>query len=94
MVKHPILKDLLKGAKPENIISGFAHYNNFAQLRSNGRQKVGEVGGFLDAATGFGMHYALVSGYLAASIAIKKITILWKKKLYQSLEGSLSKETK
>lgn len=46
MVKHPILKDLLKGAKPENIISGFAHYNNFAQLRSNGRLKVGEVGGF------------------------------------------------
>lgn len=52
---------------------------------------VGESAGFQDCLWGFGMRYAIVSGYLAAMSIIKNsdYDLLWKKELKPMLETSL-----
>lgn len=52
---------------------------------------VGESAGFQDCLWGFGMKYAIVSGYLAAMSIIKNsdYDLLWKKELKPMLETSL-----
>ncbi|HOP41478.1 MAG TPA: NAD(P)/FAD-dependent oxidoreductase [Geobacteraceae bacterium] len=52
---------------------------------------VGESAGFQDCLWGFGMRYAMLSGYLAASSILKGVSYdrLWKKALRPMLETSL-----
>ena len=87
---HTIIKNLLDGAKPKNMISGFACYGDSALLRKN-NLKIGEAGGFLDAATGFGVHYAILSGYMAAKIIAKKDVCVLKKKVSAELKKQYAK---
>jgi flavin-dependent dehydrogenase len=75
-----IVKNIIKGAKLKNEIFGFAFYDLPKTAIRDGKLYVGEAMGFLDAATGFGTHYAIFSGYLAAKSIIKNKNYdnLWK----------------
>ncbi|MEK7172475.1 MAG: NAD(P)/FAD-dependent oxidoreductase [Patescibacteria group bacterium] len=57
----------------------------------NSRLYVGEAAGFIDGMWGFGMKYAMKSGYLAAQSIIEGADYekLWKKELYPQLKASL-----
>jgi len=72
----------------------FACYGNFfirdSQIRHN-KLYVGESAGFQDCLWGFGMRYAILSGYLAAKSFIQGLDydILWKRELKPMLETSL-----
>jgi flavin-dependent dehydrogenase len=72
----------------------FGGCGNFFLKDTNVEQKtiyVGESAGFQDCLWGFGMKYAIVSGYLAAMSIIKNsdYDLLWKKELKPMLETSL-----
>ncbi len=72
----------------------FGSYGNFfigdTQVL-HGRLYVGEAAGFQDCLWGFGMRYAVVSGYLAAKSIIddSDYDVLWKGRLRGMLETSL-----
>lgn len=72
----------------------FGCYGNFfirdTQVHHN-KLYIGESGGFQDCLWGFGMRYAILSGYLAAMSFIddSDYDILWKKELRPMLETSL-----
>jgi flavin-dependent dehydrogenase len=72
----------------------FASFGNFF-LRDtqvgDGRLYVGESAGFQDCLWGFGMRYAIISGYLAARSIIDgtHYDALWKRELKPMLETSL-----
>jgi len=57
----------------------------------HGRPYIGEAGGFQDYLWGFGMRYAIFSGYLAAKSLIEGVNYdrLWKRELKPLLETSL-----
>ena len=57
----------------------------------NGKLYAGEAGGFQDYLWGFGMRYAILSGYLAAMSIIRGIDYddLWKRELKPMMETSL-----
>jgi len=77
---NPIIKKIIENAKFENEIFGFIFYDLPKTAKKNGKLYVGEAAGFLDAATVFGTHYAIFSGYLAAKAIIenKNYDKLWK----------------
>jgi len=72
----------------------FGAYGNFF-LRDtqvhDGKLYVGESAGFQDCLWGFGMRYAIMSGYLAAKSIIdgSDYDVLWKRELRPMLEASL-----
>lgn len=72
----------------------FGCYGNFfiwdSQVRHN-KLYIGESAGFQDCLWGFGMRYAILSGYLAASSFIdgSDYDLLWKNELKPMLETSL-----
>ena len=73
----------------------FGGYGSFSIPRSamqGGRMYVGESSGFQDFLFGFGIKYAIVSGYLSAKSIIEKVDYdtLWKKHFLQQLQASLS----
>ncbi len=76
-------------------VKHFGGYINFFLQDSNcknGKLYVGECAGFQDYLWGFGMRYAMTSGYLAAKSIIenKDYDKLWKKEFKGMLETSLS----
>jgi len=72
----------------------FGGYGNFflrdSQVR-NGKIYVGEAAGFQDCLWGFGMRYAILSGYIAARSFIEgdDYDTLWQRELRPGLEASL-----
>jgi flavin-dependent dehydrogenase len=73
----------------------FTGYGDFVPTESaahNGRLYVGEAAGFQDFLFGFGIRYALTSGYLAARSIIEgeDYNVLWKKQFGKQLSTSLS----
>lgn len=71
----------------------FVGVGNFFMPRSaikKGKIYIGEAAGFQDALFGFGIRYAIVSGYLAAKSIIEGINYdtLWKNKFGQQLRVS------
>jgi len=85
---NPIIKKILKNAKFENEIFGFIFYDFPRTAIKSGKFYTGEAAGFLDAATVFGTHYAILSGYLAAKAIIenKNYDNLWKKAFEEELK--------
>jgi flavin-dependent dehydrogenase len=76
-------------------IKHFGGFINFFLQKSNFKNNkiyVGECAGFQDYMWGFGMRYAMTSGYLAAKSVIenKDYNILWKKEFGGMLKTSLS----
>lgn len=75
-------------------VKRFGSYGNFAIRGSQtggGKLYVGEAAGFQDCLWGFGMRYAMLSGYLAARSIMEGSDYdrLWKKDLKAMLETSL-----
>jgi len=70
----------------------FVGFGNFLIPRSaikEGKIYVGEAAGFQDSLFGFGIRYAITSGYLAAKSIIEKVNYdtLWRNKFGQQLQA-------
>jgi flavin-dependent dehydrogenase len=76
--------------KNKKIFGGYGSFFIPASAIKENRIYTGEAAGFQDALAGFGMKYALLSGYLAAqSIIIKKdYDELWKKEFLGQMKTS------
>jgi len=75
-------------------VKKFGGYGNFSIKDSNSYNEkiyIGESAGFQDFLWGFGLRYAVVSGYLAAMSIISgtDYDLLWKKEIRPMLETSL-----
>ena len=81
------------GIEPENILplSGYIDFSPEYNYRQTGRLAVGENAGFQDFLFGFGMRFALLSGFLAARSIIEGIDydFLIKREMEKSLHSSL-----
>lgn len=88
-----IIKEILKDAEFINEIFGIASFGIPRTAIKDGKLYIGEAAGFLDATTGFGIHYAIFSGYLAAKAIINNENYdkLWKKHFEQELKAKYSK---
>ena len=93
---NPIIKKIIKSAKFENEIFGHVFYDFPKTAVKNGKLYIGESAGFLDAATMFGSHYAILSGYSAATAIIenKNYDKLWKKYFEEELKIQYLKRKK
>jgi len=61
-----VLKDLLKGATKKSIEQGIGCFTLLDNFYLNNKYYVGEAAGLQDAIAGFGIRYAIISGFLAA----------------------------
>lgn len=77
---NPIARDFLKGAKRAQIISDYEDYGAPGTAKAENSILTGEAAGFMDASRGFGLSYAVESGYLAAKSIIENSNYdeLWK----------------
>jgi flavin-dependent dehydrogenase len=73
-------KTPLKNAEQLYEISGFGNANYLKTCISGGRLYIGEAAGFQDVLYGYGMHYAMLSGKIAADSIIleKNYDEMWK----------------
>ncbi|MCJ7623137.1 MAG: NAD(P)/FAD-dependent oxidoreductase [Anaerolineaceae bacterium] len=76
-------------------IQSWGGYGSFSIPKTaniNGQLYVGEAAGFQDFLCGFGIRYAIVSGYLAAISLVTNSNYdqLWKKRLLTSMEASVA----
>jgi len=92
LVKHKKISEMVKDAKLEYTISGYTWIRIPKTAKINKRFYVGEAAGFQDARWGFGMKYALFSGYFAARSIIDggDYDSLWKKEFLNEMERNLT----
>lgn len=76
----------------ERRFGGYANFRLPRTAMQGGHLVIGEQAGFQDALAGFGMRYALQSGFLAARSIIEDIdyTTLWQRELLPSLKASVA----
>lgn len=67
---NDILKDILNGAISVSIQKGIGCYTLLDKVYCSNRYYVGEAAGLQDATAGFGIRYAIISGYFAAQSII------------------------
>ena len=94
IVKNKVISKIIKNAEVENEFFGFAFFDTPETAVRKGKLYVGEAAGFLDATTGFGLHYAILSGCLAARSIIEKKDYdkLWKETFGKELERRYSRK--
>ncbi len=89
--ERKILADLIGDKKPVSTFGGFggAYFPKSAVIAN--RLYIGEAAGFQDPFRGFGMNYALESGYLAAQAILKEqdYDVLWKKHFEKQIKSDL-----
>lgn len=68
---NTVLSQITHNAKRLNEISGFGSYQLLVSSLKNEKYYVGEAAGFQDASKGFGIRYAILSGYLVARSIIE-----------------------
>lgn len=85
--KNELIQKILSGATEVCEISGSASYGVPVTACVEGSLYVGECAGFMDAGRGFGMYYAIASGYLAGKAIAKGLDYdkLWKKEFGKEL---------
>ncbi|NQU99117.1 MAG: hypothetical protein HQ538_00100, partial [Parcubacteria group bacterium] len=90
---NTIVRNMLKNAELENEISGVASFCLPNTAIKDNKLYVGEAAGFLDAGSGFGVHYAIWSGYLATRAIIegRNYDELWKEMFGIELKKQFSK---
>lgn len=78
--------------KNKKRFNGYGDFSLNKNIEKNGKLYVGEAAGFQDYFLGFGMYFALQSGYLAAESVDKNLDYneLYKKELRESLKVGLS----
>lgn len=93
---NKVIKNIIKNAVFQNEISGFAYYDLPENLPEDSGLLVGEAAGFLDASMGFGTHYAILSGCLAAQSIItgQDYNQLWQDCFGAELAGQYHKREK
>lgn len=64
--ENDVLKNFLKGATKKSVHGGIACSTPLDNPYQNNKYYVGEAAGLQDHAAGFGIRYAILSGYLAA----------------------------
>lgn len=91
--ENKILSKLLDNGTKMQEYFGLGYYNVPDRATIKGKYFVGEAAGFVDAARGFGVTYALDSGVLAAKAIAenKDYDVLWKNTFEMSLVSSFKK---
>lgn len=86
---NQVIKNIIKNSKLENEIFGYSFYDFPQTAIKNNKLYTGEAAGLVDAATGFGTHYAILSGYFAAMAIVgnKNYDILWKQAFGEELKN-------
>ncbi|UCG95711.1 MAG: NAD(P)-binding protein, partial [archaeon] len=82
--KNAGVKKLVGRRNPVKVVRGYGNYGLPRSAKKGGRLYVGESAEFQDASKGFGIRYAILSGYLAAKSIINKEDYdgLWKSEFY------------
>lgn len=90
---NDVIKKIIRNANLENEFFGYAFFKIPDTAVKNGKMYVGEAAGFLDATTGYGIHFAILSGYLAAQSIIKNQNYdeLWKNTFGEELKKRISR---
>lgn len=85
--KNEIIKDAIKGATKVCKVVGYGNFDIPLTAIKNERLYVGEAAKFQDASKGFGVKFAILSGYLAAKSIMngEKYDDLWKKEFLDDL---------
>ncbi|MEM7826775.1 MAG: NAD(P)/FAD-dependent oxidoreductase [Candidatus Aenigmatarchaeota archaeon] len=85
--ENEIISDAIKGATKVCEVSGYGNFNIPFSALNHGKLYVGEAAEFQDASKGFGVKFAILSGYLAAKSIInnENYDVLWKKELLDDL---------
>ena len=91
--KNELMNKLIGRKKPVKIVKGFGNYGLPRSAEGDGKLYVGEAAGFQDASKGFGIRYAVISGYLAAQSIIDKESYdnLWKEEFIEELKRNLKR---
>ena len=86
--ENNVVKKVIKNANLENDFFGYASFKIPETAIKHKKLYVGEAAGFLDATTGYGIHFAVLSGYLAAQSIIKNKNYdeLWKNSFEEELK--------
>lgn len=71
LTEHPFVKKYTQGKKPLSCFGGYGAVDYPKTAFRDGKYYVGEAAGFQDACRGFGMHYALESGFYAAKAILE-----------------------
>lgn len=90
---HPRLKEILDGARPLYTVGGQGNFGCPRTAVHDGVLYAGEAAGFQDPFMGFGMRFAIKSGYLCARALDEGLDYdtLWKNELLPQLKSSFSK---
>lgn len=90
---NEVIRKIVGRKNPQEIVKGYGNYGLPKSANKNGRLYVGESAGFQDASKGFGIRYAIISGYLAAQSIINKedYDYLWKSEFYEEFKRNLER---
>lgn len=91
--KNEVIKKIVGRKQPAEIVRGFGNYGLPKTAIKNGRFYIGESAGFQDASKGFGIRYAIISGYLAAQSIIhhENYDRLWKREFFEELKRNMKR---
>jgi len=91
--KNKLVRNLTRKREPLNKISGFGNYDIVNNAKVDGRYYVGERGFFMDASKGFGIRYAIITGYLASESIVNNLDYnrLWKHVLKEEIERNFKR---
>ncbi len=91
--KQKVIKSIIKNSEMLMTRFGQISYPNSLPKGSLGRYYIGEAGGFIDPAKGFGLRYAFLSGYLVAKAILEKkdFNKLWKNEIGKDIELGYSR---
>lgn len=90
---NPIVQKIVENASRVSETRGFGYYNVPETAFIKGKYFVGEVAGFVDAARGFGVDYAITSAVCAAKAIVEKTDydVLWKNAFEEELIHSFKR---
>jgi len=91
--KNELVKTLVGEKEPLGRVSGYGNYDILRTAKRNGRYLVGERGFFMDASKGFGIRYAVLTGYLAAKAIVENLDYdeLWRDILLEELRRNFKR---
>jgi flavin-dependent dehydrogenase len=70
LIVNRIAKDMTRNSRRSDALSAYAYYDYPISAKAGEALLTGEAAGFMDASRGFGLIYAIESGYLAARAII------------------------
>lgn len=88
LIEHPLYKKQIHDSEIMYNFSGISNFKIPKTAIDKGSLLIGEAAGFQDYAFGFGMRYAIISGYLASKSILEELDYdkLWKKTFLKELK--------